>query len=294
MDKIAIYSRVSAAEDVVVIKNLMGILTKYGISYLYDEHIANILRNDYDYSPEKVFYSPEDLIEQNCTCIISLGGDGTLLDTLAIVKTAQIPVLGINLGRLGFLSSVPEKRLEDAVLAIRTRQYKIESRSVLQLSSSAGAFNSFPYALNDFTVHKRDTGSMITIDTYLNGEFFNSYWADGIILATPTGSTAYSLSCGGPVIFPDSKSLVLTPSAPHNLNIRPIIINDESVVTFKVKGRGLNHLISLDSRYEVVDYQEAIAVHKAPFAFKLMRLNFENFIHGLREKLNWGLDTRNF
>lgn len=225
--------------------------------------------------------------------MLSLGGDGTLLETLAYVKNTDTPVIGVNLGRLGFLSLVPKDEIGQALHSLQNGHFRLEKRSVLELRSERNLFAPFNYALNDFTIHKRDTGSMITIDTYLNGDFFNSYWADGIIVSTPTGSTAYSLSCGGPIIFPDSNNFAITPVAPHNLTIRPVIVPDSSIISFKVKGRGANCLVSLDARYHTIENIKEIAIQKAGFMLNLVKLNNQNFIKTLREKLNWGFDSRN-
>ena len=269
-------------------------LDKMNIRFWVEESYLKALHEWVDMERALSYSSSDDLKKSGVQYIISMGGDGTLLDTLNYAKDTSLPVLGINLGRLGFLSATPREKAFEAIEALRNGQFSIEKRSLLELHSGENFFGAVNYALNDFTIHKRDTGSMITIDTYLNGEFFTSYWADGIIVATPTGSTAYSLSCGGPVIMPDSNSFVITPVAPHNLNIRPIIIPDTSVVSFRIKGRGTSHLISLDSRYEVVEYFQELGVQKADFYFNLIRCNQQHFIDTLREKLSWGLDTRNF
>jgi NAD+ kinase len=225
--------------------------------------------------------------------VISLGGDGTLLDTVTLIRDKNIPVVGINFGRLGFLASIGRDEVTAAVKALSRRSYIIDRRSLIHLDSNIPLFNDVPYALNEFAIHKRDTAPMIKIHTYLNGELLNTYWADGLLLATPTGSTAYSLSCAGPVVFPDACSFVLTPIAPHNLNVRPIVIPDNTIVSFEVESRSEDIICALDSRREIVKKNVLLAVRKENFMINLVRLNENNFLQTLRNKLSWGLDKRN-
>lgn len=232
-------------------------------------------------------------LDDSFDCLISLGGDGTLLDTVTLVRSKNIPVLGVNFGRLGFLASLGKEDIQSAVTALLERTYVIEKRTLIHLDSDVPLFGETPYALNEFAIHKRDTSPMIRIHTYLNGEFLNTYWADGLIVATPTGSTGYSLSCNGPVVFPESGSFVITPVAPHNLNVRPIVIPDNNVISFEVEGRTDQFICALDSRKETVDRNIQVAVRKESFTISLIRLNENNFLQTLRKKLAWGFDTRN-
>ena len=240
----------------------------------------------------QVFRDADDL-DESIDFLISLGGDGTMLDTVTLVRNKNIPVLGINFGRLGFLASIGRKALHSAVRALVNRTYAIDKRSLIHLDGDTQLFAGMPYGLNEFAIHKTDTSPMIKIHTYLNGEFLNTYWADGVIVSTPTGSTGYSLSCGGPIVFPESCSFVITPVAPHNLNVRPIIVPDNNIISFEVEGRTENFICALDSRKEVVDKKILLAVRRESFNFNLVRLNENNFLQTLREKLSWGLDTRN-
>ena len=226
-------------------------------------------------------------------CLISLGGDGTLLDTVTLVKETGIPVLGINYGRLGFLANIGKEELHSALEALVQRKYVLDKRTLLHLDADIPLFDDCPYALNEFSLHKKDTSPMIKVHTYLNGEFLNTYWADGLIVATPTGSTGYSLSCNGPVVFPESASFVITPVAPHNLNIRPIIVPDNTIVSFEIEGRTDGFLCTLDSRRELVPKEIQLAVKKETFGINLIRFNENNFLQTLRNKLSWGLDKRN-
>ncbi|MDQ8006294.1 MAG: NAD kinase [Pedobacter sp.] len=226
--------------------------------------------------------------------LISLGGDGTLLDTLALVRDSQIPVIGINFGRLGFLASINKTEIQGAINALINGEYAIDKRSLLSLESKSGLFGDENFALNDITIHRRDDSAMMIIHAYMNGEFVNSYWADGLIIATPTGSTAYSLSCGGPIILPSAQNFVITPVAPHNLNVRPIIVPDDVELTFEVEARSTKFLLTCDSRTETVDRSVKISINKAKFNINLIRLNNETFLTTLRNKLLWGIDTRNY
>jgi NAD+ kinase len=238
------------------------------------------------------FNSSEDL-DEDIDCIISLGGDGTLLDVVTLVRDKGIPVLGINYGRLGFLASIGKEEIQSAVDALMDQTYVLDPRTLLHVDADMPLFGDVPYALNEITIHKKDTSPMIKIHTYLNGEFLNTYWADGLIVSTPTGSTGYSLSCNGPVVFPDSGSFVITPVSPHNLNIRPIVVPDDTVISFEVEGRTDGFLCTLDSRRELVTKEVQLAVKKEAFKINLIRLNENNFLNTLRNKLSWGLDKRN-
>ena len=226
-------------------------------------------------------------------CLISLGGDGTMLDAVTLVKDYNIPILGINFGRLGFLASISRDELASAVDALVNHTFLVDKRTLIHLDSNEGLFEDAPFALNEFAIHKRDTSPMIKVHTYLNGEFLNSYWADGLIVATPTGSTGYNMSCNGPILFPESTSFVITPVAPHNLNVRSIIVPDTSVISFEVEGRADQFICALDARREIVNKTIQLAVKKEKFGINLVRLNENSFLSTLRTKLTWGLDKRN-
>ena len=226
--------------------------------------------------------------------MFSLGGDGTLLDTVSLIRNAEISVIGINFGRLGFLASINKDEIESAIEDLVNKKYTFDNRALLAVESDSNLFGNENFALNDITIHKRDTSAMIIIHTYLNGDFLNSYWADGLIFATPTGSTAYSLSCGGPIVFPQSNNFVVTPISPHNLNVRPIVLSDTNIISFEVEGRSSKYLLSCDSRTTILDTSTRITIKKADFEINLIRLNNENYLSTLRRKLLWGIDTRNY
>ena len=291
--RIAIYSRGLEAEQQNGLKLLLSELALYKIEPVIFQDFFNQFYSTLKFGDKySTFNCSEDLVE-DIDCIISLGGDGTLLDTVTLVRDTGIPVLGINYGRLGFLASIGKDELHTAVEALVKRTYMLDKRTLLHLDANMPLFDKVPYALNEITIHKKDTSPMIKIHTYLNGEFLNTYWADGLIVATPTGSTGYSLSCNGPVIFPESASFVITPVSPHNLNIRPIIVPDNNIISFEIEGRTDGFLCTLDSRREIVDKDVQLAVKKETFGINLIRLNENNFLQTLRNKLSWGLDKRN-
>jgi NAD+ kinase len=271
---------------------LLNALEKYGVEPVFYQDFFNQFYSTVKIKKYSTFNSSADL-DETIECIISLGGDGTLLDTVTLVKDTGTPVIGINYGRLGFLANIGKEEIEAAVAAIVNHTYVIDNRTLMHLSANVPLFGDVPYALNEFSIHKKDTSPMIKIHTYLNGEFLNTYWADGLIVATPTGSTGYSLSCNGPVVFPDSGCFVITPVSPHNLNIRPIVVPDNTIVSFEVEGRTDGFICTLDSRREIVTKEIQLAVKKETFGLNLIRLGENNFLQTLRNKLSWGLDVRN-
>lgn len=291
--RIAIYSRGLESTQHHDIKLLLEELTVFKIEPVIFQDFFNRFYSTVNLTSKYSTFNCADDLDEDIDCIISLGGDGTLLDTVTFVRDKGIPVLGINYGRLGFLASIGKDELRTAVNALVNRTYVLDQRTLLHLDANTSLFGQTPYCLNEITIHKKDTSPMIKIHTYLNGEFLNTYWADGLIVATPTGSTGYSLSCNGPVIFPDSASFVITPVSPHNLNIRPIIVPDDNIISFEIEGRTDGFLCTLDSRREIVDKDVQLAVKKESFSLNLVRLNENNFLQTLRNKLSWGLDKRN-
>ena len=291
--RIAIYSRGVEADQQNGIRLLLTELAAYKIEPVIFQDFFNQFYSTINFGEKySTFNSPEDLID-DIECIISLGGDGTLLDTVTLVSDKKISIMGINFGRLGFLASIGRADVKTAVKAIARRTYVEDTRTMIHLDASLPMFGNVPYALNDFSIHKRDVASMIKIHTYLNGEFLNTYWADGLIVATPTGSTGYSLSCNGPIVFPESGSFVITPVAPHNLNVRPIIVPDDNVISFEIESRSDQIICALDSRREIVSKNVQLAIKKESFDIKLVRLSENNFLQTLHNKLTWGLDKRN-
>ena len=290
--RIAIYSRGLESEQLQGLKLLLTEFSKYEIEAVIYQDFFNLFYCSIDIKNKySTFNQPDDLEEIDF--MISLGGDGTLLDAVTFVGDKGIPILGINYGRLGFLASIVRDEIHSAIEALVKRTFMIDKRSLVHLDANMPLFKGISYALNEFTIHKKDTSPMIKIHTYLNGEFLNTYWSDGLIVATPTGSTGYSLSCNGPVVFPSSASFVITPVSPHNLNIRPLIVPDDSVISFEVEGRTDGFLCTLDSRREIATKEVLLAIRKEAFDINLIRLNENNFLQTLRNKLSWGLDKRN-
>ena len=293
--RLAIFGRSLAENYFETFAEFLSTLERHNITwYIYEpfwEKVQTHLPSGF--KPAGFFSYSEDLEEANPGFLLSFGGDGTLLDSVAFLAGNNIPVLGINAGRLGFLSSTSIEEPENVIKDLKEGLYSVEQRSLLEFSPGDDVFGKQNFALNDFTIHKRDTSSMLTIHTYLDDELLNTYWSDGLIVATPTGSTAYSLSCGGPIVFPHAKSFVITPVASHNLTIRPIIVPDNAKISFEVEGRGNNFLISLDSRYTVVDYDFRFSVKKADICLNFVKLSNQRFISTLREKLMLGIDNRN-
>lgn len=291
--KVAIYSRVIDDEQYSKVQQLLDELAKENIHPVIYKPFYEMIQSSVRFTDKTTVFSDSNDLTDSIDFLISLGGDGTLLDTVTLVREKNIPVLGINFGRLGFLASIGSKELHIAVQSLVKRTILIDKRSLIHLDASKPLFGDVPYGLNEFAIHKTDTSPMIKIHTYLNGEFLNTYWADGVIVATPTGSTGYSLSCNGPVVFPESSSFVITPVAPHNLNVRPIIVPDDNIISFEIEGRTDHFICALDSRKELVDKKVQLAVRRESFTLSLVRLNENNFLQTLRNKLSWGLDTRN-
>ncbi|MBW7952222.1 MAG: NAD kinase [Chitinophagaceae bacterium] len=238
-------------------------------------------------------FSTDEQLDANTDCLISLGGDGTMLDAVALVREKVIPILGVNIGRLGFLANINRDELQVAVDALVNRTYIIDKRTLLHLDANTNLFGDAPFALNEFAIHKRDTSPMIKIHTYLNGEFLNTFWADGLLVSTPTGSTGYNMSCNGPIVFPDVSSFIITPLAPHNLNVRSIVVSDNNIISFEIEGRTDQFICSLDARREIVNKGIQLAIKKENFSVNLIRLNEGSFLSTLRNKLTWGMDKRN-
>jgi len=291
--KVAIYGRCTQDNSSEHIQLLFHKLNEYKSELYIHEPFYNFIKQKLEITGSiKTFTSHKELKEKT-DYMLSLGGDGTFLETLSFVRDSGIPVLGINTGRLGFLANVAKTEINSAIEALAEKKISLEKRALLSVSAPKNLFGEVHYGLNELTILKKDSSSMITIHAYINDEYLNSYFADGLIIATPTGSTAYSLSCGGPLVMPGSENFVITPIAPHNLNVRPLVISDNNKITLKVEGRSPNYLISLDSRSEVIDASIEISLQKADFYLNLIKLENQNFFNTIRNKLLWGLDKRN-
>jgi NAD+ kinase len=291
--KIAIYSRGVDKDNMPELNRLFQEITRQQIEPVFFQDFFNQIYCSLELTGQYSTFSSHEDLPADIDAMISLGGDGTMLDTVTFIGDSGIPILGINFGRLGFLANIGKDEISKAIDSISNREYIVDKRSLIHLDANLPLFGKAPFALNEFTIHKKDISPMIKIHTYLNGEFLNTYWADGLIVSTPTGSTGYSLSCNGPVIFPESSSFVITPVSPHNLNIRPIVVPDDNIISFEVEGRTDGFLCTLDSRRELVDLEAQLAVRKESFEINLIRMNENNFLQTLRNKLSWGLDKRN-
>ena len=294
--QLAVYSQVLKPRDVAYVQALFDALDEAGVSaYVFAPYHAACVEAGIDFRRGVgTFEGHLDFRVKRFDFVVALGGDGTILRATTLIRDTCVPIVGINLGRLGFLASIEKSMIAATVEQLKAGYYQIEVREMLELVGERSLFGDLPFALNDFTLLKRDTSSMITVHAYVNGEYLNSYWADGLIVATPTGSTGYSLSCGGPIVFPGSGNFVVTPVAPHNLNVRPVVISDDAVVSFEVEGRADNFLATLDSRHAVIDESDnPLAVRKNPFKTRLVRIGANGFQRTIRGKLNWGADARN-
>ncbi|MEM1220361.1 MAG: NAD kinase [Bacteroidota bacterium] len=292
--QIVLYSKILKDVDIPYVQQVLDLLQEKGVNvYVYKSFLEEMhgkIRFNRDVG---IFEGFVDFSVKKIDLVISLGGDGTILGAVTMVRDSGVPILGINLGRLGFLASIEKTRIELAVNAIISGRVYQERRSLIYLESNLPLFGETPFALNDVTILKRDTSSMITIHAYVNGDYLNTYWADGIIVSTPTGSTGYSLSCGGPIVFPNSGNFVITPVAPHNLNVRPIVISDSSVVSFEIEGRAESFLCTLDSRFETITAAHRLAVRRCDFTVSILQIDESSFQQTIRTKLTWGIDTRN-
>lgn len=294
--KIAIFGRLTETTDFEILREFFDFLRAENIEFCVHESYVKEIEEK---NPEAVEWMlPYSFCDKdglaNCDFAYSFGGDGTLLSTMRFINETELPLLGVNFGRLGFLTSITQKELIDSTRDVMQGMYKVDSRVAMSVESNPeGLFAGENFGLNDLTIHKAKTNEMITIHTYVNGEFLNSYWGDGLIIATPTGSTAYSLSCGGPVIHPRANVFVITPIAPHSLTVRPVIIPDHYVISFEIESRAGEAMVALDTRSELVNAKTEIAIRKASFRVNLLRLNQSNYLNTLRNKFMWGEDARN-
>ena len=274
------------------IQHLIKKLEAEHINLIIEEEFSVFLENNIRFNKSISTFNSYETLKNKADFLFSIGGDGTLLKAITYVRDSSIPILGINTGRLGFISSISADQIDEAITDVLKGNYKINERTVLELSTSKKLFKDKNFALNEVAVSKKDTSSMIRIDAYVDDEFLNTYWADGLVVSTPTGSTGYSLSCGGPIITPGTNNIIITPNAPHNLNVRPIVIDGNSVVKLKVEDRDQLALVSLDSRSRAFDAETELIIKKASFKTKLVQPQNNSFISTIRHKLMWGLDKR--
>ncbi len=293
MMKIALFGKNIIESTVSYVQELISALDTLNSEIYVYHRFYEKLRSRIVFHTEPKLFSNQSEIEHRVDFLFSIGGDGTILDAVGLVGNSGIPVAGINFGRLGFLSGISKELIIPALKSLQNHDYQLERRSLLLLEEPKGLFAPINYALNEITVFKPNVMLILTIKTWINGHFLNAYWADGLIIATPTGSTAYSLSCTGPIITPDAENFVITPIASHNLTVRPIVVRDDSLIRITVETKSENFFVSLDSRIESADRMVELQIKKAPFQINLLMLRDKTFFQTIREKLNWGLDNRN-
>ena len=274
------------------IQHLVKKLESEHIKIIVEEQFYIFLQNNIRLTNKKETFNSYESLKENADFLLSIGGDGTLLKAVTFVRESSIPIMGINTGRLGFISSISAGQIDDAINDILKGNFKINERALLELTTENNLFKDKNFALNEVAISKKDTSSMIRIDAFVDDEFLNTYWADGLVISTPTGSTGYSLSCGGPIIMPGTNNIIVTPNAPHNLNVRPIVLNDTSVLKLKVDDRDQLALVSLDSRSRAFDSDTELLIKKANFKIKLIQPQDNSFTSTIRNKLMWGLDKR--
>jgi NAD+ kinase len=290
--KVAVYGRQFTEEFDQSIRELVKVLIDQGHEIIFFKKFLDFLRDRPAVTADfRTFEFHQDLI--GCDLLVSIGGDGTLLDTVTMVRDSGIPILGVNTGRLGFLSNVSTEDIETALRAVNEGRVVADNRSLIQIHADGIDLGEFPFALNEVTIHKKDDASMVTVHAYLENKFINTYWADGLIVATPTGSTAYSLSCGGPIVTPDSENIIMTPIAPHNLNVRPLVLPNNKQVRLRADGRSSEYLLTLDSRSFALPGSVDVVLSNAPFKITLLNLEHQHFFQTIRNKMMWGIDRRN-
>lgn len=293
--KVAVFGRFYNDTTTSSVERLFDYLIKKNIEVYIETEFFNLIKEEEPKKKDYFSFETFDVLDESFDLLVSVGGDGTILRAITFVKDLDIPIIGINTGRLGFLATIQVDGIENAIQDIIDGKYKISERTLLSIETipENDDITSLNFALNEIAISRKNTTSMITVETYLNDEYLTSYWSDGLIVSTPTGSTGYSLSCGGPVITPDTDSFVLTPIAPHNLSARPLVIPDSTEIQLKVSGREENHLVSLDSRIATLKNGTLIKLKKADFKIKMIDLLNERFLDTLRKKLLWGEDKRN-
>ncbi|MFV5688676.1 NAD kinase [Flavobacterium sp. ZT3R25] len=293
--KVAIYGQYYQNSTEPIINDIFNFFNKNNVEMIIESNFLSMVNEKKIVETKYKTFSSHTELDQSFDLLISIGGDGTILRAATLVRDSGIPILGINAGRLGFLATVQKENIAEFMQFVIERKYTLSKRTLLSLTCTTEneSIQEINFAMNEITVSRKDTTAMITIDTYLDDEYLNSYWADGLIISTPTGSTGYSLSCGGPILTPTVKSLVITPIAPHNLTARPLVVPDETEIKLKVSGREENYLVSLDSRVTSIKNESILTIKKTPFQINMVEIPDETFLKTLRSKLLWGEDKRN-
>jgi len=291
--RVAVYGKQFQKEVAHFVQELFQELEKANMEVLVFEPFYNFLSQQMSMNLFLGTYNTYEELKEGIDLFISVGGDGTILDATTLIRDTEIPIIGVNTGRLGFLADIAKDQIHKTIKQLVNKRFSIDQRTLLHLDTDIPIFGDLNFALNEVTISRKDTTSMITITTYINDQYLNSYWADGLIIATPTGSTGYSLSCGGPIVMPGSQNFIITPIAPHNLNVRPLVISDEYEIKVKVEGRASQFLVALDSRIQTIDSGIELTIKKEAFKINMVETETQDFASTLRNKLLWGLDKRN-
>ena len=291
--KVAVYGKQFQQEVAPFVHELFLELEKAQMEVLVYEPFYNFLSQQIRLNLFLGTYNSYEELKKNIDLFISVGGDGTILDATTLIRDSEIPIIGVNTGRLGFLADIAKDQIPKTIKQLINKRFSIDQRTLIKLETEQPLFGGLNFALNEVTISRKDTTSMITITTYINDQYLNSYWADGLIIATPTGSTGYSLSCGGPIVMPGSENFIITPIAPHNLNVRPLVISDKYEIKVKVEGRAKQFLVALDSRIQTMDAGLELTIKKESFKINMIETETQDFSSTLRNKLLWGLDKRN-
>jgi NAD+ kinase len=291
--KIALFGKAFNDDFLSYFRILSEVLENKGCELLVWKPFHDFLKNKIIFRNDIIVFNEYNDLKGKADMLFSVGGDGTMLHSVRLVRDSGIPIAGINLGRMGFLSSIPRSEIIAAIDDILANRYSIVKRTLIGLQSPQNLFSDFNYAFNELSINKKESSSMVVVHVWVNDQLLHSYWADGLIVATPTGSTAYSLSCGGPILTPDSSNFVITPIAPHNLSVRPVVIPDNSLIRIRVDSRDHQALVGLDSQSTIITPDTELVVGKAGFEINLVQRLNENFFSTIRAKLNWGSDIRN-
>tara|TARA_B000000475_G_scaffold253797_1_gene232318 strand:- start:666 stop:1544 length:879 start_codon:yes stop_codon:yes gene_type:complete len=291
--KVAVYGKQFQQEVAPFVHELFLELEKAQMEVIVYEPFYNFLSQQIRLNLFLGTYNSYEELKKNIDLFISVGGDGTILDATTLIRDSEIPIIGVNTGRLGFLADIAKDQIPKTIKQLINKRFSIDQRTLIKLETEQPLFGGLNFALNEVTISRKDTTSMITITTYINDQYLNSYWADGLIIATPTGSTGYSLSCGGPIVMPGSENFIITPIAPHNLNVRPLVISDKYEIKVKVEGRAKQFLVALDSRIQTMDAGLELTIKKESFKINMIETETQDFSSTLRNKLLWGLDKRN-
>ena len=291
--RVAIYGRKVSKYSAEYFTEMLKHLEDFGWEAVLEEDLKALLVSKIGISEKYQTFKSHLDFKSGIDLTISMGGDGTFLKTVSYIQDSGVPIMGINMGRLGFLANISKEQIHHTLTQVKEKQFEFQKRSLLRVFTEEDIFGKDNFALNELTLHKKDTASMITVHASLDNKYLNAYWADGLIVATPTGSTAYSLSCGGPIITPGCQVHILTPIAPHNLNVRPVVVPDHLPITLSVEGRDRTYLLSLDGNSKSIKQGEEVVVKKAEFMINVIKFEDNNFLDTIRNKMLWGIDTRN-